>query len=370
MNLSDQELKELRPMIASWISDDLIRNLFSMMSEKMEPELAGSVLVSTLKQFPEGSDEEMILAVARKHLNREEGENVIKAGDAKKITRDYLDSLLLEMRLMGSTLPNTEIDLFGKVFSSPIMTAALSHLGRFEKGKETMMDVYAKAAKQTNILHWIGMCDNDWFEQIADLGAETVRIVKPYADEEKLIDQLIFAKEHKAIAVGIDIDHTFTTSGTIDVILGEKMEAKSLEQMKKYKDTTDLPFIVKGVLSVRDALLCKEIGADAIVVSHHGGRLPYAVAPVSILPDIKKAVKDELKIFVDCGITSGMDAYKALALGADAVSVGTHLIPYLRKGEDAAIERIEAMKRELSGAMAYTGVRDCHSFDASVIHRR
>ena len=169
----------------------------------------------------------------------------------------------------------------------------------------------------------------------------------------------------------MDIDHTFTEKGTIDVTLGESMAVKFLEQMERYCNSTRLPFIVKGILSKRDALLCKDIGAAGLVISHHGGRLAYAAPPAMMLPEIREAVGADMKIFVDCGIASGMDAYKAMALGADAVSVGNHLIEYLRKGQtEACADRMAAMTEELRGAMAYTGVMDCRISDPTVIHGR
>ena len=77
-----------------------------------------------------------------------------------------------------------------------------------------------------------------------------------------------------------------------------------------------------------------------------------------------------MPVFVDCGICSGMDAYKALALGATAVSVGTHLIPYIRKGgAEEVAARMQEMTDELRGVMAFTGVRTTTEFDKTVIHR-
>ena len=73
---------------------------------------------------------------------------------------------------------------------------------------------------------------------------------------------------------------------------------------------------------------------------------------------------------VDCGIVSGMDAYKCLALGAKAVSVGRHLMPLLKQGPDAVANRINEMTAELATVMARTGVRTLDAMDASVIHRR
>ena len=89
-----------------------------------------------------------------------------------------------------------------------------------------------------------------------------------------------------------------------------------------------------------------------------------------ILPDILDVVGKEIPVFVDCGIENGMDAYKCMALGATAVGVGRHLMPFLKDGADATANRMKAMTQELAGVMARTGVCDLAHFDASVIHKR
>lgn len=294
---------------------------------------------------------------------------VTNPASSKEITRAYFDSLLLEMRLMDSGVPNTEFTLYGKKFATPIMTAALSHLGEYKPGVTCGIVEYAKGAYMAGAVHWIGMGSDEEFRAVTETGAQTIRIIKPYADEEKIYSRIRCAEKCGALAVGMDIDHMFDHTGNPDVCVGEQMEVKSSAKLKEYIDSTKLPFVIKGVLSVRDAVKCAEIGAKGIVVSHHGGRLDYAVPPLLLLPDIVKAVGDKMPIFVDCGICSGMDAYKALALGATAVSVGNHLIPYVIGGANAVAERIGAMTDELRGAMAYTGVKTADEFDESVIHR-
>ena len=77
-----------------------------------------------------------------------------------------------------------------------------------------------------------------------------------------------------------------------------------------------------------------------------------------------------MPVFVDCGIVSGMDAYKCLALGAKAVSVGRHLMPLLKDGAQAVSDRINEMTAELAGIMARTGVKSLDDMDPTVIHRR
>ncbi|MBR6666599.1 MAG: alpha-hydroxy-acid oxidizing protein [Lachnospiraceae bacterium] len=298
------------------------------------------------------------------------GVQITNPASSKEITRAYFDSLLVEERLMDSCVPVTDFELYEKRFKTPIMTAALSHIGTFNPDMPSGMVQYAQGAAMAGAVHWIGMGSDEEFESVVAAGAPTIRIIKPYADEEKIYQQIRCAEKNGALAVGMDIDHMLDLKGEPDVCMGELMAVKSSEDLKRYVECTKLPFIIKGVLSVHDALKCAEIGVRGIVVSHHGGRLNYAVPPLYVLPDIVKAVGDKMPIFVDCGICSGMDAYKALALGATAVSVGLHLIPMIRQGgAEGVAKRIQEMTEEMKGVMAYTGVASPKHFDASVIHR-
>lgn len=291
--------------------------------------------------------------------------------NAMERTRDYFDQILLEMRLMGAEVPDTKFKLYGEEFASPIMTAALSHMGTFFPEADYPMIQYAKGAKETGCVHWIGMCEEDEFEAVMNTGARTIRVVKPYADEEKIHQQLSHAQELGALAVGMDIDHMFDEYGNPDEPMGELMSVKSLEMLQEYAQAVTIPFIIKGILSVRDAAKCAEIGVGGIVISHHNGRLKDAVSPLMVLPEIVKEVGSIMPVFVDCGICSGRDAYKALALGATAVSVGGHLIPIVRKDGSAGVQqRLEVMRQELKGVMAYTGVKNLRCFDPSVLHYR
>ena len=134
-----------------------------------------------------------------------------------------------------------------------------------------------------------------------------------------------------------------------------------------YVESTKLPFVVKGVLSARDALVCAEIGAKAIIVSHHHGRMPYAVPPMMVLPEIKEALEGkDVKIIVDCGIASGADVYKAIALGADAAAVGRSMLPYLEKDGAPGVESyLEKVKNELRYIMSNTGFAKISDIDDS-----
>ena len=291
---------------------------------------------------------------------------VAQPGNADAFTRYFFDSLMLESRYMDSDLPSTKFELFGETFDTPIMTAALSHL-RVPNGNGLV--VYAQAAKACNAVHWFGMGEDKDLEDIIATGARTIKVIKPHADNAEVFRRIRHAVNAGCFAIGMDIDHSFDFKGNYDTVLGLPMRPKTTAEMKSFVKASRLPFIVKGVLSVHDARKCLEAGAAGIVVSHHGGHLKYSIPPLRVLEDILDAVGGKMKVFVDCGIVSGFDAYKCLALGADAVSVGRHLMPFLQEGADAVAKRMKAMTAELAGVMSATGVRSLKEMDPTVIHR-
>ena len=232
-----------------------------------------------------------------------------RISDANEITARYMDSILIKERLIDSVVADTTIDFLGDSFSMPVMTPAFSHLKSLNGREKTGLEEYSIAAKELNILNFVGMMENDDFGKIISTGAKTVRIVKPYADNGKVRDQMQFADEAGAFGIGMDIDHIFGEEGA-DVVVGEKMAVQTTDMLQSYVDSTKLPFFVKGVLSSEDAVKGADIGAKAIIVSHHHGRLPYAVPPMRVLPEIKDALAGrDVKIIVDCGIGSGADVY-------------------------------------------------------------
>ncbi len=279
-----------------------------------------------------------------------------RISDTNEITARYMDSLLIKERLIDSVVADTSVELFGEKFSSPVMTPAFSHLKEFNGRELTGLEEYSIAAKNLNILNFVGMMENDMFKRIIDTGAKTVRIVKPYADNEKVRDQMKFAEDLGAFGIGMDIDHIFGNDG-LDVVIGEQMAVQTSDMIRSYIESTKLPFIIKGVLSEEEAVKCADLGAKAIIVSHHHGRLPYAVPPMMVLPSIKKALEGrDVKIIVDCGIASGADVYKCLALGADAAAVGRSMLPSLEEGGVEGVSKfIKGVNDELRFVMSCTG---------------
>lgn len=290
--------------------------------------------------------------------------------DANEMTRKYLDSILIEERLIGAEICDISFEIWGHTFSTPITTPAFSHLPVYSEGRENGLIEYSRAMNELGAMNWVGMGENEAIGPVMDACNGTVRIIKPYADRDKIFAQIDFAKEHGAIAVGIDTDHIFGMDGGMDVVIGELMATQSMEEIKEFVEYAKIPFIIKGVLSKTDAIRAAECGVQGIVVSHHHGRMPYAIPPLMVLPEIKEAMKSypQMKIFVDCHIDTGADAYKALALGADAVSVGRAILPDLEKnGVEGAKQYIEKMNAELKTIMNFTGTKNLKCMDSSTL---
>ena len=126
--------------------------------------------------------------------------------------------------------------------------------------------------------------------------------------------------------------------------------------------------IIKGIMDPDDAKMAQECGANALVVSNHGGRqLDGVNSSISTLPEIKKAVSD-MDILMDGGISSGQDILKAIALGAEGVMIGRSFVYGLSaKGKEGVINALEILNKELDMTMALCGRRDIKDVNRDII---
>lgn len=282
-------------------------------------------------------------------------------GDSVRIARMYMDSLLVESRIVGAVRPDTAFRFLGETFEMPLMTAALSHLDLVSM---------AEGAKQAGAPVSIGMGGNEEMGKVLATGAKVMKIIKPYADEREILSRIEYAEANGAIAVGMDVEHAVNVNDAEDsLVVGMQMKQPTLAELEKYIKATKLPFFVKGVLSARDAVKCRDLGAAGVILSHHNGLLRYAVPPVMILPEIRKAVGKDLIVIADGGIESGFDAFKALARGADAVTVGKALMgPLKEAGAEGVRDTLNKFAGQLRAMMIRTGTKDLKHMDPSVIH--
>jgi isopentenyl diphosphate isomerase/L-lactate dehydrogenase-like FMN-dependent dehydrogenase len=134
--------------------------------------------------------------------------------------------------------------------------------------------------------------------------------------------------------------------------------AKSVEELREVVNAAGKPFIVKGIMTVKGALKAKEAGAAGIIVSNHGGRvLDQCPATAEVLPEIVEALKGSgIKVLVDGGIRSGVDVFKALAMGADGVVIARPFVTAVYGGgEEGVVAYVNKLAGELEDTMAMCG---------------
>ncbi len=135
------------------------------------------------------------------------------------------------------------------------------------------------------------------------------------------------------------------------------------------RERTELPILVKGVLTAEDARIALEHGVDGIVVSNHGGRqVDGAVASLDALVEVRDAVGGEATVLMDSGIRTGSDVLKAVALGADAVLLGRPYAYGLAVGGAAGVEAvIRQLAAEIDITLALVGGRSIRELDRSAV---
>ena len=145
--------------------------------------------------------------------------------------------------------------------------------------------------------------------------------------------------------------------------------SKTVAELKEIAAIAEKPFILKGIMTVAGARKAMEAGASAILVSNHGGRvLDQCPATAEVLPAIVDAVGGRMTILVDGGIRSGMDVFKALALGADGVIIARPFVNMVYGGGAEGIQvYVDKLKAELADTMAMCGAHCLADIDRSMI---
>ena len=150
-----------------------------------------------------------------------------------------------------------------------------------------------------------------------------------------------------------------TWDGTVAELLDKLFDpTMTIDDLNWLRSIWDGPLIVKGIQTVEDARRVVDAGADAVVLSNHGGRqLDRAPTPLRILPDVRKAVGTDAEIYLDTGIMSGADIVAAIALGADACLVGrAYLYGLMAGGQRGVARAADILTTEVRRTMALLGV--------------
>jgi 4-hydroxymandelate oxidase len=168
---------------------------------------------------------------------------------------------------------------------------------------------------------------------------------------------------------GLDIPQTKGESGLLSYFAQQINPAVTWKDLEWLQSLSPLPLVVKGILRADDAIRAVEYGAQAIIVSNHGGRqLDGAIASLDALPEIIAAVEGKAEVLLDGGIRRGTDIVKALAFGAKAVLIGRPVLWGLAVGGQTGVSHIiSLLEDELKVAMTLSGCPTLQDIDSSLI---
>lgn len=286
-----------------------------------------------------------------------------------------IDKIKLNMRVIHDVdKVDTSLELFGRKLSLPVMAAPITgtslNMGGLVTEKEYIVPV-VEGCKNKGTLAMVGDTAIDQFlldnlEVLDNNGGEGIVFIKPW-ENDNVIKKIREAEKVGAVAVGVDID----ACGLVTLSLhGKPVKAKTVDEIKELVQSTELPFILKGIMTPDEAEKAVEAGVYGIVVSNHGGRVQdYTPGTADVLEDIAKVVNKRIKVFVDGGIRTGVDVLKMIALGADACLIGRPFVTASFGGEVEGVEMyIDRLKSELEGSMILTGCKNLESIDSRVIY--
>jgi len=285
------------------------------------------------------------------------GDVAIRNFDAWKSIRVNMDTLVEK----GAV--DTTFRVFGREFRYPFFVGPIGAVSQHYGTKLEDPDynnILIPAAKKAGILAFTGDGLNPVIMQeaaktIAAAGGCGIPTVKPW-NPETVRGKMALAKSAGAPAIAMDIDAAglpFLKN------LTPPAGPLSVDELAEIIRSAGVPFIVKGVMNVKVAKKAKEAGASAIIVSNHGGRvLDQCPATAEVLREIVLAVGGSMKVFVDGGIRTGLDVFKALALGADGVLICRPFAPMVYgAGEEGVLALVERLGAELADTMLLCGAR-------------
>jgi isopentenyl diphosphate isomerase/L-lactate dehydrogenase-like FMN-dependent dehydrogenase len=303
----------------------------------------------------------------------------------------YQHVQLRPRRLHDATKVDTRVELFGAVYSSPIFLCPVSGHQAFYSGGELAV---ARAAKARGTLQFLSLATSTAVEEVnKELGRPVWQQFYAPASWDACEKILRRVEAAGCSVIALTVDNS--TGRNSETFL--RRRPKNTSQCTTCHESADGPtpherpmydgvnmaglgftdpsmdwvfvdrlrkfwkgkFIIKGIDTREDARLCIEHGADAILVSNHGGRATETSrATIEALPEVAEAVGGRIPVFVDGGIRRGTDAFKALALGATAVGIGRPYIWGLGAFGQAGVDRVlEILQGELKLAMGNCGTQ-------------
>ncbi|SCZ80835.1 alpha-hydroxy-acid oxidizing protein [Acidaminobacter hydrogenoformans] len=285
-------------------------------------------------------------------------------GSGLGFIRSYQD--LKKVRLQMDTIyepkaVSTETTLFGKkvalpVFAAPIGAVGLHYSDAYDDLSYSSALLSGCHKAGTAAFTGDGVKDEVFqgtIEAIYELEGWGIPTIKPWSYEE-VLNKAKMAEASGAFAVAMDID---AAGLSILAAQGKPVAPMSVETLSKIIAQIKVPFVLKGIMTAEGARKALEAGASGIVVSNHGGRvLDETPSTIEVLPEIVEAVGGKMTILIDGGVRTGLDVFKAIALGAQGVLIGRPFAYAIYGGAEEGVQLyLNKVKAELSEAMLMTG---------------
>ena len=274
--------------------------------------------------------------------------------------------------------PNTAVDtsmtLFGRNFNLPLLTGPIGTMLQYSNTDVTVdfNDGVIQAAAESGVIACFGdgLAPQTVPGALASMekyGAAVIPVLTPLPHAH-ILGEMERIEKTSAFAVAVVVDSAGLGHWK-HISKDEGPGSKTVEDLQLFKAATAKPFVVKGIMNARAAEKAVRAGADAIIVSNHGGRvLADAPATADVLPEIVGAVKGQTKIIVDGGIRSGGDMFKALALGADAVLICRPIaVSWFGGGSEGVRCYFDKLQAEFAEAMYMCGARKLSDISADMI---
>lgn len=330
--------------------------------------------------------------LARERLPKEEYDYI--AGGAtdelsvERNRRAYESWALRPRVLRNVSALDLSTTVLGKKVSLPVLLAPCG--GHKKAHPEGEIATYRAAAAAGTILA-VSANASTSFEELARAAAGRLWLqFYPFRDREMTKSWLRRAQEAGYEAVCITLDSVWSPKRERNIrnnykqlrgvnypkaapgespVRGGGDPAATWQDLEWIKAQTDLPVVAKGIMTGEDAEFCAEVGADAIIVSNHGGRhLDNTLATIEVLSEAVAAAKGRVEILLDGGVRRGADVVKALALGARAVFIGRPLFWGLAVDGERGVARVlEILREEIEITMAKCGRSTVASIDSTVV---
>ncbi len=290
----------------------------------------------------------------------------VETGFVGRHNREIFKHFHLVMAGIGAKTAELQTSVLGVDLDSPVMMASIAH--PIPQITENALMKMARGLKETGSMMWVGATVPQNLEELAE-AVPLGLMIKPFGDRNEIFKRIEMAEAAGAVAYGVDYDSAAGTKYGGKLHGYEPASPLSREEIEDIKEASDLPFVLKGVLSEKDAKSAEKADVEHLVVTNHGAHtLDYLPHPLEVLPEIIDIVGDDKTLLVDSGFRRGSDVFKGLAFGADAIMLGRPLLYGLAADGQSGVEEVlNTIAGELKRIMTMCGAERVRNVDESMV---